>query len=107
MSRKNITHQFTVAGQKINTETTHEFLKENHQKFFRIFQFHIRRTHQKSPYSLQIHIGLSQQQHYPESTIFKNTRRTSHGQPTITHDDYQPSSKPISPYDGNDSKSRR
>ena len=38
---------------------------------------------------LQIDIGLSQQQHYPESTILEDTRRLSHGQPTITYGDYQ------------------
>ena len=40
--------------------------------------------------SLQIHIGLSQQQYYTESTKFEDTRRISRGQPTITHESHIP-----------------
>ena len=61
---------------------------QNHQPFFTFYCF---------ASDIQIHIGLSQQQQYPESTIFENTKRASHGQSTITHDDYQ-----LSPYNKND-----
>ena len=38
-----------VAKQKINTKTTHEFFKIKLLTIFHVFQFHIRRTQQKSP----------------------------------------------------------
>ena len=48
MSRKIIRIKLLLLGKKINTETTHEFFKKP-PTIFHIFQFHIRRTQQKSP----------------------------------------------------------
>ena len=87
MSRKILLYTLTVARQKI-TKTTHEFLKENHQPFFTFYNF-TPDVHNK------FHIGLSQQ-HYPESTIFEDTRRISHTM-IINY--------PRNPYDQNDSRS--
>ena len=39
---------------------------------------------------LQTHIELSQQQYYPESTVFEDTGKNSRGQPTITHESHIP-----------------
>ena len=44
MSRKNILYKFTVARQKINAETSHEFFKIKPPTIFHILQFHITRT---------------------------------------------------------------
>ena len=70
MNRKKLLYTFTVARQNINTETTHEFLKENQRTFFSFFKI-------TSDVQNKFHFELSQQQHYPESTILEDTRRTS------------------------------
>ena len=79
-----------VARQKINAEATHKsFFKKNHQPFFHVFSISHQTYTTKKTIFLEIRIALSQQQHYPESTIFEDTRRISNGQPTITCDDYE------------------
>ena len=71
------------------------FLKQSHQPFFRFFNFTSEghnKNHHLSPNShwtiTAADLRLSQPQIYPESTIFENTRRLSHGQLTITHENY-------------------
>ena len=97
MSRKVILYTFTVARQKINTETTQEFLIRKPPTIFHNFKFHIRRTQQKSPSFSKVHIGLSQQ-HCPEPTTFEVTRRISH---TMIINYLR------NPYNENDSRSSR
>ena len=71
-----------VARQKKNADATQEvFWNKTTKQVFTFFNL---------TSDLQVHIGLAQQQHCPESTISKNTRRISHGQPTITHESHIP-----------------
>ena len=78
--------------------TQKQLMKIKSPTIFHIFQFRIRRTQHKSPsfskFTLQYHSIL------PRINLFEDTRRRSHGEPTITHDDYQ-----LSPYNENDSRS--
>ena len=95
-----------VARQKINTEATQEFLKIKPPTFFNILQFNIRRTKQKSPspskFTLDHHSSSITQ-----NQLHSKIREDITWQPSITHDDYQLSTKPISPYNENDSRSWR
>ena len=92
-----------VARQKKSTQNQLMHFKKEPLSNFHFFHFHIKRTQQNHDLYPNSHWTITA--HYPESTIFKNTRRISRGQLTITHDDYQQSTKPIYPYNENDLKS--
>ena len=62
---------------KTNTEAT----QMKPPTIFHNFSIYYRTYTTKIIIFLQIHIGLSQQQHYPDSTIFENTRRISQDNP--------------------------
>ena len=73
-----------VARQWTNTEANQQFFNIKPPTMFHIFSISYRTYTTKINIFYQIHIGLSQQ-HYPESTIFKDTRRISHGQPIFPY----------------------
>ena len=60
MSRKTFTYKFTVAKQKNNAKTTHEFFERKPPTIFHIFQFHIRSILQNRHNSPNSHWTLSQ-----------------------------------------------
>ena len=88
MSRKNITYKFNVSYRLNFTGCRQKKqLRGNSKKTTNHFS-HVPISQPmyttKITIFLQIHIGLPQQQHYPESTISENTKRKAHGQRTIT-----------------------
>ena len=84
---KNITYKFTVARQKINAETTHEFFTRTPPTFFTFFNF-----------TSDVH---NKNQHLPPNshwTITAALPRINHiriNEKNITHNDYQLSTKSI------------
>ena len=104
MRRKNITYTITAARQKINTETTHEFFKRKPPTFFTFFNLtsDVHNKNHHFPPNSDCTITAAA---LPKINRIRKYDKNITEQPTITHDDYQLSKKPISPYNENDTRS--
>ena len=76
-----------VAWQNLTQKQLMIFSKIKPPTILHIFNF-TSDVHNKITIFLQIHIERSQ--YHPESTIFEDMRRKSHGQPTIKHETHIP-----------------